>query len=185
MVKCPKCGNEVKKGNFCGKCGTKISQNNGEDLLDETNSSSLHKSPCPKCGALVKDDSIFCDKCGINIVDYNNSNDKTETGRPTKFCSTCGEKIDINAEICPKCGVRSIIVNKKNPAIAAILSFFITGLGQVYNGQIKKALILFISMVISAFLVIILIGVFLALIIWAYGIYDAYKSAQEINNGRI
>ena len=53
-----------------------------------------------------------------------------------KYCVNCGEKIDEKAEICPKCGVRQSALNskKKNSGIAAVLSFFITGLGQIYNG---------------------------------------------------
>jgi TM2 domain-containing membrane protein YozV len=31
----------------------------------------------------------------------------------------------------------------KNPGLAAVLSFFISGLGQIYNGQIAKGVGLF------------------------------------------
>ncbi len=53
------------------------------------------------------------------------------------------KKINFNAEIWPKCGVKQLIernsglaVVLKNPGVAAVLSFFIPGLGQIYNDEI-------------------------------------------------
>ena len=111
--------------------------------------------------------------------------------KETKFCSNCGEKIDIDAEICPKCGVRvkaptvAPTVGEKNPVLAAILSFLIVGLGQIYNGEIRKGIILIIAYVISIVLCTILIGIPLLVILWIYGIYDAYTTANKINAGEI
>jgi len=70
---------------------------------------------------------------------------------------------------------------QKNPGVAAVLSFFITGLGQIYNGQFAKAALFFGVMVINVLLATIVIGFITGFITWAYGIYDAYKSAEEIN----
>jgi ribosomal protein L40E len=91
----------------------------------------------------------------------------------TKFCTRCGEKIDVLAEICPKCGVRqelqvSVKKEKKEPWLAALASFLVPGLGQLYTNQSfgKAALIFCTSILILPYI---------------YGIYDAYKKAQEIN----
>ena len=73
---------------------------------------------------------------------------------------------------------------EKNPILAAIFSFFITGLGQLYNGDIKMALILFGAQVLVAgFLWMLLgrIGGLISIAIWIYGIYDAYTTAQALN----
>ncbi|SFH34466.1 hypothetical protein SAMN05660649_04834 [Desulfotomaculum arcticum] len=70
---------------------------------------------------------------------------------------------------------------QKNPGVAAVLSFLICGLGQIYNGQIGKGLLLFGGAIISGFLTTILIGFILLPAIWLYGIYDAYKTANSIN----
>jgi len=66
-----------------------------------------------------------------------------EQSKNIKFCVSCGEKINFNAEVCPKCGAKQPIernsgsaVVLKNPGVAAVLSFFIPGLGQIYNGEI-------------------------------------------------
>lgn len=70
---------------------------------------------------------------------------------------------------------------QKNSGIAAVLSFLIIGLGQLYNGQIGKGLLLFGGAVVSGFLTTIIIGFILLPAIWLYGIYDAYKVANSLN----
>ena len=40
----------------------------------------------------------------------------------------------------------------KNPGVAAVLSFFYCGLGQIYNGQILKGIIMLVAYTISALL---------------------------------
>lgn len=61
--------------------------------------------------------------------------------KETKYCVNCGELIDKKAEIYPKCGVRVESPPKQitnHPENATLLSFFIIGDGQIYNGQIEK-----------------------------------------------
>ncbi|MFZ5980697.1 MAG: hypothetical protein ACOYVF_08705 [Candidatus Zixiibacteriota bacterium] len=69
----------------------------------------------------------------------------------------------------------------KNPGLAAVLSFFWMGLGQIYNGQIAKGIAFIIFYSISWLLMLVLIGFITTPILFIYGIYDAYKSAQKIN----
>ena len=69
----------------------------------------------------------------------------------------------------------------KNPGIAAVASFFFSGLGQIYNGEIKKGFLLIFIQVINVILFFVLIGFITYPITWAYGIYDAYKSAEKLN----
>jgi TM2 domain-containing membrane protein YozV len=65
-----------------------------------------------------------------------------------------------------------------SPLLAAILSFFIPGLGQFYNGQFLKAVGLFILAVIAGTIGIILLYIPL-LVVWLYGMYDAYTTAAH------
>jgi len=57
-------------------------------------------------------------------------------------------------------------IYKHHAGIAAVLSFLFTGLGQIYNGQIKKGLILMffsgVGMIMLVLGAIILGGIFLA-----------------------
>lgn len=69
----------------------------------------------------------------------------------------------------------------KNPGLAAVLSFFYMGLGQIYNGQIAKGILFIIAYSISWILIILVIGLITTPILFVYGIWDAYKSAEKIN----
>lgn len=46
----------------------------------------------------------------------------------------------------------------RNPGVATVLSFLITGLGQMYNGQIGKGLVLVGIQVVNALLMFLVIG---------------------------
>ena len=69
----------------------------------------------------------------------------------------------------------------KNPGLAAVLSFFITGLGQIYNGQIAKGVLFIIIQAINILLMYVLIGFITAPIFWIWGMVDAYRTAEKIN----
>ncbi|TFD97059.1 hypothetical protein [Jeotgalibacillus sp. R-1-5s-1] len=69
----------------------------------------------------------------------------------------------------------------KNPGIAVLLSFFLTGLGQIYNGHILKGVLMIVLQIVNAFLVILFIGMITYPLVWVWGLYDAYKSADRIN----
>ncbi len=103
------------------------------------------------------------------------------------YCKNCGAEIDEKAEICPKCGVRvksiPISIEKKSSGIAAIASFFVPGLGQIYNGQIGKGIMYILIGIVFALLMFVLIGFVLYPLFWIYNIYDAYSTAEKINAG--
>tara|TARA_B100001245_G_C22699857_1_gene341056 strand:- start:89 stop:403 length:315 start_codon:yes stop_codon:yes gene_type:complete len=62
----------------------------------------------------------------------------------TKPCPHCAELIKVDAKVCRFCslhvatGQRAGVeaARKWSPGVAAVLSFFIPGLGQLYKGQI-------------------------------------------------
>lgn len=96
------------------------------------------------------------------------------------YCKNCGQVIDDKAEICPKCGVRismpPTIQEKRNSGLAAILSFLVPGLGQIYCGRIGRGILILITTII---LMLIVIGI----VEWVWNIYDAYAIAEKINSG--
>ena len=69
----------------------------------------------------------------------------------------------------------------KNPATAAILSFFFIGLGQAYNGEIAKALLFLILYALSIFLTLFILGLVTTPILWIWSMVDAYRSSQRMN----
>ena len=75
----------------------------------------------------------------------------------------------------------------KSAGLAAVLSFLIPGLGQIYNGQIVKGLILVVVQAINVALMHVLIGFVFYPIVLVYAVFDAYGSAERINasGGRV
>lgn len=112
-------------------------------------------------------------------------------GPDERFCSSCGEIIDAAAAVCPACGVRQgpsrRAGGERDPVIAAVLSFIIVGLGQLYNGQVAKGVVLHIGMwfaVIFAVLFFWLVfPLFFPLALWLFNIYDAYDQAKRTGAG--
>jgi len=72
---------------------------------------------------------------------------------------------------------RQVVVSRKDPTIAALLSCLIVGLGQLYNGQAVKGILMFVACVF-------LWAVALGWIVNIWAIVDAYTSAKRINEGR-
>jgi len=69
----------------------------------------------------------------------------------------------------------------KNAGLAAVLSFFYMGLGQIYNGQLAKGIVFMVAYTVSLIMIIILVGLITTPVLFVYGMYDAYKSAEKIN----
>jgi TM2 domain-containing membrane protein YozV len=69
-----------------------------------------------------------------------------------------------------------------NALLALIISFFFPGIGTVYAGNILKGIIIFIvALALGALATIFLLGIIawvLYVIVWLYGMYDAYTTAD-------
>ena len=96
------------------------------------------------------------------------------------FCPSCGKPTTPNTQ---SNSSNVVVKTEKSPILAAILSFLIVGVGQIYLGLTKKGIILFFAAMVSGVLTLLLIGWILWLIVWLYSIYDAYNSANKINAG--
>ena len=117
------------------------------------------------------------------------------------YCSNCGNALEENALFCSNCGKRPEAKNesfkekleyeadkfmtKKDPFIAAILSFVLPGLGQIYNGDFKKGLMIQICFIFSLFFGGIFLFFFIPLGILLFGVYDAHTEAEKIRNGEL
>lgn len=108
------------------------------------------------------------------------------------YCSGCGAQLTANSHFCDKCGAPQpvaapalapvvVVRDRKEPWFALALSFLFSGLGQIYNGEVKKGIAFIIAHAISLFLIMAGIGLITTPIIWIWGMVDAYKSAQRIN----
>lgn len=75
---------------------------------------------------------------------------------------------------------------RKDPGVATLLSFFLPGAGQIYNGQVGKGLaFLLVSLFVNFPLMFVGVGFLTGLITWIWGMIDAHSSADRINRGQI
>ena len=112
----------------------------------------------------------FCPECG-----------KPLANETANFCDNCGTKLAATATVASQPAVVDPPGNEeKSTAIAAICSLVIPGLGQVYDGKTERGFAIFFGTLIGLFIFIIP-----GVIIWLFGIYDAYSLAQKMNNKEI
>ena len=100
------------------------------------------------------------------------------------YCDNCGAELADDAGFCSKCGNKIGAKKHKNIYIAILLTFIFAGLGSIYAGNIKKGVILlgarFIFSLLGGLWNIFFI---IALLVWAFSFYEAYRDVQ-IANGR-
>jgi len=121
---------------------------------------------CPECGTpLANEAANFCDNCGAKL-----SAAPTITVAPSQpGAATAPGSVTI---VQP--------VEEKSTVIAALCSLVIPGLGQVYDGKTERGFAIFFGTVIGLFIFIIP-----GLLVWAFGIYDAYSIALQMNKKEI
>ena len=69
----------------------------------------------------------------------------------------------------------------KNAGLAAILSFFWTGLGQIYNGEIFKGLAFMLLQFVNIHTFGWMTFGLTVVLFWIYGMVDAYQTAERRN----
>ncbi len=76
-------------------------------------------------------------------------------------------------------------VKRKDPGVAALISFFIPGGGQLYNGQAGKGLAFIFVTIVNFFLLFVGIGFLTGIATWIWSMIDAHQVADRINRGEI
>lgn len=177
---CPVCGHRS------GADGTTDNSDSGSTRGDGSDSSAVGGP-----NVLDGEDSSADDRStGTHTADDGGQEAAAETSMPAaehagsspgageEYCSACGEVVAVSADHCPHCGANQSDT-EKNQFIAAGLSFFFIGAGQVYNGELKRGVGFFFGAISVGFLTILTAGLgsLLLLVVWAWAIYDAYKGA--------
>jgi uncharacterized membrane protein YidH (DUF202 family) len=111
----------------------------------------------------------FCPNCGANLPNPD-----------VKFCNDCGTQIISTPPPVDSKKPEEVRSEEKSPWVATLCSFFIPGLGQVYNGDTEKGIAVFFGTLIGVFLLFIP-----GLLVWLFGLYDAYTTARKMNAGEI
>ncbi|MDV0447611.1 hypothetical protein MsAg5_15200 [Methanosarcinaceae archaeon Ag5] len=159
----------------------------------------MSENYCSNCGSKIEENAAICTNCGMPLkkTPYGNPPEPPKSDEPSaeKPPAVDAElvsepKTDGNAkqgssksQSQSQSQSSSTVPPKKSdkiPFLSLILSFFWTGLGQLYNGQFWRGI---------AFMILVPIGtLFLivpGLIIWIYGMYDAYTQAEKMNKGEV
>ena len=113
----------------------------------------------------------------------------------SNFCRNCGFKLDGNFRFCPNCGydlenevskpdTRAVsTTGEKNIIVSIILSIIFPGLGQIYLGLDKKGAYFLIGYIVSAILILLVIGLILCFVIWIWALVDTIQSTNALNRG--
>ena len=131
---------------------------------------------CPECGKpLANESANFCDNCGAKL-----SAAPTITVQPPGP-GAAGPDSPAPASSGPA-GEPVIVqpVEEKSTFVAALCSLVLPGFGQVYDGKLERGILVFLGTIAGFFLFIIP-----GLCIWAFGIYDAYSIALQMNKKEI
>ena len=140
---------------------------------------------CTKCGQLIEQQAKFCKDCGAAVrgVTVRNQDAVRAASAPT---------------VLPRPQVIVVQSGIKSSGLAAVLSFFWCGLGQVYLGQIGTGVALMLGHPVMLLLGFALTfggclsqtgGTFalglaflvIAVAMWIFGMTNAYRTAEQAN----
>jgi hypothetical protein len=140
---------------------------------------------CTKCGRPIEQQAKFCKDCGAAVrgVTVRNQDVVRAASAPT---------------VLPRPQVIVIQSGIKSSGLAAVLSFFWCGLGQVYLGQIGTGVALMLGYPVMLFFgsvfafggalfqtggtfLLGLIFLLMALVMWIFGMVNAYHTAERAN----
>ncbi|MCC6232409.1 MAG: TM2 domain-containing protein [Verrucomicrobiales bacterium] len=124
---------------------------------------------CSKCGTPNDDTARFCAKCGTPLA-----------GAPAPGGTVAPPPIDprVRGGGSLPVGPGSLppgqptVVAGKNPWLAVLLSFLLAGLGQIYNGDTKKGLIMLVVGILVSWTIVLYVG------IWIWSMIDAHSVAS-------
>ncbi|MDZ8091723.1 MAG: zinc-ribbon domain-containing protein [Nostoc sp. DedQUE05] len=111
---------------------------------------------------------------------------QTENRANSRFCINCGSSLNVNVSLDDGSrGHRPPSTAKrypqgKDPILAAILSFILPGIaiGQFYNGDVKKGLVMLVGAIILGSTDFKIMGI----AIWVWSVIDAYQVAKGNRN---
>jgi len=134
---------------------------------------------CPECGQQVNEDDQFCDSCGAALQKKG-----IPVPPPPPVPPPAGPLAPAPQHVLPSPGTPQpaspLPVRQKSAGLAALGSFFFSGLGQVYNGQAGKGVAVFLGTLVGVLLFLVP-----GIIIWIAGVADAWMTAKKMNEGKI
>ena len=117
---------------------------------------------CPNCGTANDDNAKFCHKCGQQL---GSATPSPQGGAPDERLRGGGQVVATGDKR---------YATGKNPTVALILSLVIVGVGQFYNGDVKKGAVMLVGGIV---LVLLTAGIGW-IPVWIWSMYDAYQVAS-------
>jgi TM2 domain-containing membrane protein YozV len=148
---------------------------------------------CVRCGTRVNEVPgqafSFCMECGADLpsrVSAAAPTSRTMPPAPTQqqaFTSLSSSAV-MNANISGS-GTTAQRGGRVEPGVAAMLSFFVPGVGQIMNGQVEKGILLLLGLYVAAFLFGLPAFGLLMLLARIVITIDAYRIAQRKRKGQM
>lgn len=136
---------------------------------------------CYKCGEKIFTEAEICPKCGVRQMHPPGYSAPPPAQNPSVPGSASPQNPQPQNQQNPP-----QYAERKSPAIAAILSFFWSGLGHIYCGDWGFGIMLILGFPVIAFLCsITIVCIPFIFIMWLWAIFDAYGLAQRINRGEV
>ncbi|MCX5844344.1 MAG: hypothetical protein NT022_11495, partial [Deltaproteobacteria bacterium] len=137
---------------------------------------------CPECGRSVGDADQFCESC-VSVL--------SKTGFPVPpqpylpppphaYFPPPPEPTPPLTPVTTPLPGQPLPVRYKSAGLAALGSICFPGLGQVYSGQLRKGVAIFFGTIVG-----LLLFVVPGIIIWIFGVADAWQTAKKMNEGKI
>lgn len=200
MVICPDCGKEVPDAKFCKNCGASLAGVNEQThVVDVEDSSDIETTVGDEVIEITPGEVKDAEVIEVNSRKVDDEEVfETKTSKSAKYCFNCGHELDGEFRFCPNCGYdlrnktnvnrkssRDVVTSsgEKNIIVAIILSVIIPGLGHFYLGLSRKGAIFLFAYVISAVLILLLVGLLLVMVVWIWALVDTIQSTNALNRG--
>lgn len=135
---------------------------------------------CSKCGSPNDDTGRFCQKCGSPLAVPAPAAPAPQYAAPAQYATPAPPHDPRMRTTSPPPQAvegKSFAVGK-TPWVAVLLSVLIPGLGQFYNGDMKKGGIMIVAYIVSWALTAVVIGGLGVFGVWLWSVIDAYRVAK-------
>ncbi len=196
---CSNCGEPISEpdANVCTNCGKPLRQPQTEPTTNEsyqnTTGGSFQQSGSSNAqqsgsGDAQQTGSSNAQQSGSGDAQQTGSSNAQQTWNSDAHQTGNGDAHDTGSEQHARNENKNtytrpenvVYPKEKNPIVSVILSFLFPGAGQVYNGNLKKGLMIVAGAIITLF-----IFFPASFVVWIYNLYDAYTDADKMNKGQI
>jgi TM2 domain-containing membrane protein YozV len=161
---------------------------------------------CTKCGRQIVSDGVFCSYCGASRrsvpamptnteitatrIDAGRQSPQMSFPDPRATAIPHGQNVNILIQNRLYRNQPVVFGRSQSAGLAALLSFFWLGLGQIYTGQIIKGILMMVVhpiLLVTGFMTLVLdpqrasIYFIVDFVLWVYGISNAYRTAERKN----